>query len=288
LIQIAFINEIEICDMNYEYLKGRKRMKKGKKAIWTIILLLVFSYLLRIQIVVAIPTFVLKANEGDWTEYEAKISQNYAMYDNINKTYIPIKTGDRIKYVLKGKVYSAFRGPFGGEFCYLQYPICDIYINNNKTSENEILTFDKKNMPPFLPVETKEDSYYYFWEDIDRYYQYWENASKILHFPYPNYTFVIEKDIVTIIIVDNTEKTNVSAIYDKDTGVLRSLYLKKTNNKTNVEFYMIIIDTNIKKALLPTPPWYTEYWYIWILVTIIVIYAVFSLKNKLKKKLESY
>jgi len=256
-------------------------MRKKEKALLFILFLILIASL-EVQKVQAIPTFILKVTEGDWVEYTVETAQDYAIYSNINKTYIKIKSGDKIKYILKGKVYSAFRGPTGGEFCYLQYPVCDIYINNNKTSENEIITLEKETLPPFLPVETKEDSYYYFWEDIDRYYQYWENMSELLHFPYPNYTFIIEKEVVTIKIIDKHNKMNLTAIYDKDTGVLRSLHKEKIVDEKNVELYIVINDTNIREALLPSPPWYIKYWYISISLVIVAVYLAFSLKNKLK------
>jgi len=262
-------------------------MNLKKKVVY---ILIIFSILasLGIQVVYAIPTFMLSVDEGDWAEYEVETAQNYTMYNEINETYIKIRNGDKIKYVIKGKVYSAFRGPTGGELCILQYPICDIYVNNNKIIENEILTLKKESLPPFLPIKTKRDSYYYFWVDIDRYYQYWENLSRILDFPYPNYTFIVEKDIVTVKIEDKYDKINVTAIYDKDTGVLRDFHLRKVKDEDYIEFHMIINDTNIEKALLPTPPWYVEYWYLWVLATLIVVFAVIKIKHRSRKKLKSY
>jgi len=40
--------------------------------------------------------------------------------------------------------------------------------------------------------------------------------------------------------------------------------------------------------LLPTPPWYVEYWYLWVLATLIVVFAVIKIKHRSRKKLKSY
>jgi len=71
-------------------------MNLKKKVVY---ILIIFSILasLGIQVVYAIPTFMLSVDEGDWAEYEVETAQNYTMYNEINETYIKIRNGDKIK-----------------------------------------------------------------------------------------------------------------------------------------------------------------------------------------------
>lgn len=211
-------------------------------------------------------TFRLAVVEGNWVEYVVAKSVNaetfcYTLAPEGNSSIIfkPLNEGDRIKIVIKrlgtGQVTNHYNST---EFYVTEgFAYCDLYLNS------QMLWSADSMMNDYRPMGL--DFHYVVGDG------YWDAYRKW------GINVTVGDPNVTVSYLSFGDKVNCSIIVNRNTGVV----LESSRSSSIGECQLKIVDTNIA-GLMPLL-WYIQYWYIFVLISLVAVSALSIYVWKLRK-----